>query len=98
MRLRCVVKRSNDSGTFGAPAAAPALGALLSLAGMAWYAVLMWPIVRAAQLGPICSHAGSLALHCPSCYAALALVGTGLGVMLVGAGPAIRTARAGGRG
>lgn len=91
------MRRSNNRQASGAALVAPGLGALLSLVGAVWYAALMQPVIRAGQLGPICSHAGSLALHCPSCYAALALIGAGLGVMLVSAGSTVLPARAGGR-
>jgi hypothetical protein len=45
--------------------------------GLAWYALLMWGPWTAASLAPICHHGSTWALHCPACYAALALTATG---------------------
>jgi hypothetical protein len=56
----------------------------LVVGGTAWYAELMSPVWAAEALGPICAHAGALALHCPACYAALAMVGAGLGLATLG--------------
>ena len=41
--------------------------------GTIWYVQLMKGIWAAEALGPICRHGGMLALHCPSCHAALGL-------------------------
>ena len=57
---------------------APAVALGASAAGALWYGALMRGIWAAQALGPICHHGGPLALHCPSCYAALAMVAGGL--------------------
>lgn len=67
------------------------VGALALVAGATWYVVLMRPIVAAAAYGPICRHGGLLALHCPACYAALALAGLGLAALV--AAPSAPAAR-----
>ncbi len=58
------------------------LGAAASLTtiGGVWYAALMRGIWAAEALGPICRHGGPLALHCPACYAALAMILAGVGL------------------
>jgi hypothetical protein len=48
--------------------------------GVSWYVALMRPLWAAAALSPICGHSGLFAVHCPSCYAAAALVVAGLTV------------------
>jgi hypothetical protein len=53
-------------------------------AGVVWYGLLMRPIWAAAAYGPICSHASLLGPHCPSCFAALALIGAGLALLAAG--------------
>jgi len=70
-----------------------AFGNLATGVGAVWYAILMRPVTDAAAFGPICHHGGSLALHCPACYAALALGALGLGLTIV-ARPAREGARA----
>ena len=55
-----------------------AIAALLTGSGIAWIDLLMRPRWAASALGPICSHAGLLAPHCPACYAAAALVAAGM--------------------
>ena len=59
-----------------------ALGILFAGAGIVWIDQLMRPRWMAAMLGPICGHAGALALHCPACYAAAALIVAGVGLAL----------------
>jgi hypothetical protein len=49
--------------------------------GLVWYAVLMRRVLAAASYGPICGHASLFAPHCPPCYAALGMVGAGLGLL-----------------
>jgi len=51
--------------------------------GLAWYALLMRPVMAAAALGPICDHGSILAPHCPPCYAALAMAAGGLGLLVL---------------
>ena len=53
-------------------------GVVSALCGALWYATLMQEVWAAEALGPICRHGGTLALHCPSCYAALAMFAGGL--------------------
>jgi hypothetical protein len=50
-------------------------------AGIVWYALLMRPILAAAAYGPVCGHASLFAPHCAPCYAALAMVAAGLGLL-----------------
>ena len=57
---------------------APIIALGVSTAGALWYGALMRGVWAAQALGPICHHGGPLALHCPSCYAALAMVAGGL--------------------
>ena len=61
------------------------LGAAASLTavGGLWYAALMRGIWAAEALGPICRHGGPLALHCPACYAAIAMAMAGVGLAAV---------------
>jgi hypothetical protein len=56
------------------------LGAAASLTavGGLWYATLMRGLWAAEALGPICRHGGLLAVHCPACYAALAMAAAGV--------------------
>jgi len=63
-----------------------AAGGLAFVVGGAWYAILMRRIWAAAAYGPICGHAKGIGLHCPACYAALALIGLGLGLSVLAAG------------
>jgi len=58
------------------------LGAAASLTalGGVWYMALMRGIWAAEALGPVCRHSGPLALHCPACYAALAMILAGVGL------------------
>ena len=67
------------------------LGVLAVASGAVWYVSLMQPVLSAARFGPICHHGGSLALHCPACVAALALVAGGLAAL---ATPTVRRVRA----
>ncbi|HWA62992.1 MAG TPA: hypothetical protein VG939_16550 [Caulobacteraceae bacterium] len=53
-------------------------GFAVAAGGAAWFWTLMSPIWEAARFGPICGHGAALVAHCPSCYAALALVAAGL--------------------
>ena len=59
----------------------PLLAACLTSAGVGavWYIALMRDLWAAASRAPICGHAGMLVAHCPPCYAALTLMGVGLG-------------------
>lgn len=61
--------------------------------GAAWWTALMRPILAAGALGPICSHHGLLGPHCPSCYAALALVVGGLALLAAGHAETPRASR-----
>ena len=71
----------------------PALCWISSALGGLWYADLMRGPWAAAALGPVCHHGGPLALHCPSCYAALAVMALGaFGGLTLGSAP--RTVRA----
>lgn len=63
---------------------ADVLGLAALAGGAGWWVTLMRPILAASTLGPICSHHGLLGPHCPSCYAALALVISGLAVLAAG--------------
>jgi hypothetical protein len=58
------------------------VGALAVVVGAVWYAALMRVILKAGFRGPICGHASSIGAHCPACYAALSLIGVGLGLMV----------------
>ena len=55
------------------PAAVGAFGLTASNLGALWYVSLMRPVWTAASLVSICGHGGLWAVHCPACYAALAL-------------------------
>jgi len=55
---------------------------LLAGGGAAWLYGLMAPHWVAAALAPVCGHAGALALHCPACYAAMAMIAAGAGLAL----------------
>lgn len=63
---------------------ADVLGLAALAGGVAWWTALMRPLLAASALGPICSHHGLFGPHCPSCYAALALVVAGLGLLAAG--------------
>lgn len=58
-----------------------AAGGLAIVVGGVWYAALMRAVGAAAAYGPICGHTSALQAHCTGCYAALALVGLGLGLL-----------------
>ena len=54
--------------------------ATLTAVGGLWYAALMRGVWAAEALGPICRHSGAIALHCPACFAALAMALAGVGL------------------
>ena len=58
--------------------------------GAAWLTWLMGPSLAAfgaaLTYGPICSHAAPFGAHCPACYAAIALIGMGMGLAFSGRG------------
>ncbi len=56
-------------------------GLAVSGGGLVWYAVLMRRFLTAASYGPICGHSTLLGPHCLACYAALGMVGLGLGLL-----------------
>ena len=61
------------------PTALLGAAASLTAVGGLWYAALMREIWAAEAFGPVCRHGGGpLALHCPACYAALAMVLAGV--------------------
>ena len=80
--LVAVVGEGSVSMSAGGFRVGPLFGGLSLAAGAAWYASLMRPVLAAATLGPICTHGGALALHCSACYAALALAGSGLALLI----------------
>jgi hypothetical protein len=57
-------------------------GVLATSFGAVWYLSLMRPVWAAASFGPICGHQNVLVAHCPGCYAAVALMAVGLGLIL----------------
>jgi hypothetical protein len=50
--------------------------------GAVWLDWLMGPRWAAMALAPICTHTAPSGLHCPACYAAVSLIGVGLGLAL----------------
>ena len=52
--------------------------------GAVWLQWLMGPRWAAMAYGPICSHTALSGLHCPACYAAVAMIATGIGTALWG--------------
>ena len=61
----------------------PALPGALLAGALALAAWAMAPrLVAEASLGPICGGHAAWALHCPACYAAAALVGVAMVLML----------------
>ena len=60
------------------------LGSMAVAAGAAAWVGLMGDRLLAAGQGHVCGHAAA-SLHCPGCYAALALIGVGLLSLAAGA-------------
>jgi hypothetical protein len=72
---------------------------VMAASGAAWLDLLMQPRWSVSALGPICGHGALFALHCPSCYAAAALIaaGAGLAVSAMARAQAAAPARAAAR-
>lgn len=58
-----------------------AAGGLAIVGGGAWYAILMRRVWAATAYGPICGHSSPFQAHCVGCYASMALIVAGLGLI-----------------
>ena len=54
-----------------------AVSVLMISVGAVWLGWLMTPRWAALASGPICGHTAFFGAHCPTCWAALSLIGVG---------------------
>ena len=67
---------------------------LMAASGIVWLELLMRARWSAEAFGPICAHSGAFALHCPSCYAATAMIAAGVVIAIQTMTRAVAPARA----